>query len=119
MADYSQTSNEFENFCFYQAVCEATGGAADSALSSLWRILVVKNSPSLLSFIFHFFYVSFEVLRMAEGNRPKNVSVGKTQQSSCNHIKRHQSSPSILYPSEITPSSIHCAARAIWFIGHS
>lgn len=71
VADYSQTSNEFFNFCVYQAVCEATGGAADCALSSLWGIPVVKNSASLLSFIFHFSSVSFEVLRMAERNRPK------------------------------------------------
>lgn len=119
VTDYSQTSVEFCNFCVCQEVCEVTGGAADSALSSLWGISLVKNAASLLSFIFHFSSASFEVRRMGEGNRPKNVSVGETEQLSCNCIKRHQKSPSILYPSEITPSNIHYAARAISFIGHS
>lgn len=119
VTDYSQTSDEFCNFCVSWEVCGVTGGAADSALSSLWGISVVKNSASLLSFIFHFSSVSFEVLRMAEGNRSKNVSVGKTEQLSCNCTKRHQKSPSILYPTETTPRNIHYAARAISFIGHS
>lgn len=86
----SQTSNEFCNYCVYQAICEATGGTADSALSSLWGIPVVKNSASLLSFIFNFSSVSFEFLRISERNRPTNVSVGETEQLGCNCMKRHQ-----------------------------